>query len=96
MKNLLHIAAILDKPEQLEHIVEKLAFKRYGLGYDEQIVPASCVALETSTVEAYVNGVVTVDDAMVHMDIPFITNFLFTCIKAKNDNYQMTWCSSLS
>jgi len=100
MSNVLHITATLDQPELLENLVEKLASRRYDIGYSREIVPQDWQALETSSTETYVSGTlsfggVTInDDASINM--PFITSMLFTCIKEKEGNYRLLWSSSLS
>jgi hypothetical protein len=96
MKHSLQISAIVDKPEQLEDMVEKLALKRFDSGYSQQIVPQNLKALETSSTKAFISGVVSFDDEKDHVSIPFITSFLFTCVKVKDEKYKMTWCASLS
>ena len=96
MKKALHITAILDQPVLLEDLVEKLAHRRYDIGYSSAAVPSPFQAIETSSTETYVSGTVSlaVNDELINM--PFITNFLFTCTKAKNDDYKLGWGTSLS
>jgi len=97
MKKALHIAATFDEPELLQNLVEKLAYRRYETGYSQQIVPDGSEALETSSTEAYVSGTITLEDASeetIHM--PFITCFMFTCVKASDEPYQLCWSFSLS
>jgi len=96
MKRLLHIAAIIDKPELLKDKVEKLALRRFDKGYREQMVLQNWKALETSSTEAYLSGIVRFDGEKDHTGIPFITSFLFTCLRIKAENYKMTWSVSLS
>ncbi len=83
MKNLLHIAAVLDKPEQLKNIVEKLAFKRVEGAIDHSVLGGEWQPVKTSSVEAYASGVVSVGEGKDQADMPFITSFLFTCIQLK-------------
>jgi len=96
MKKALHITAILDQPGLLEDMVEKLAYRRYDLGYSNEVVPPPFQAIETSSTETYVSGTVSlaINDELIHM--PFITNFLFTCTKEKNGDYNLEWGTSLS
>jgi hypothetical protein len=101
MKNLLHITAILDQPGLLENLVEKLASRRYDIGYAKSEVPQNWQAVEISSTETYISGTLSFsglmnnnDDASINM--PFITSMLFTCIKGKEDNYKLLWSSSLS
>jgi hypothetical protein len=100
MNNALQITAAFDQPDLLENLVEKLAERRYDIGYSKELVPQDWQAIETSTTEAYVNGTLAFTGAMLNEDIiinmPFITCFLFTCIKGKEDSYKLAWSTSLS
>ena len=100
MNQVLRITAILDQPELLENLVEKLASRRYDIGYSREAVPQDWQAVETSSTETYVSGTLSMsgsmnnDDASINM--PFITSMLFTCIKGKENDYRLLWSSSLS
>ena len=100
MNQVLQITAILDQPELLENLVEKLASRRYDIGYSREAVPQDWQAVETSSTETYVSGTLSMsgsmnnDDASINM--PFITSMLFTCIKGKENDYRLLWSSSLS
>ena len=100
MNQVLQITAILDQPELLESLVEKLASRRYDIGYSREAVPQDWQAVETSSTETYVSGTLSLsgsmnnDDASINM--PFITSMLFTCIKGKENDYRLLWSSSLS
>jgi hypothetical protein len=100
MNKSLQIIATLNQPELLESLVEKLASRRYHIGYSYQRVPQDWQALETSSTEAHVSGTLSIsgimnnDDASINM--PFITSMLFTCVKGKEDGYHLLWSTSLS
>jgi hypothetical protein len=97
MKKTIQISAQFDQPEFLQNLVEKLAYRRYDLGYSKEEMPVGYKALETSTTETYVSGTVSLDvpgESSIHM--PFITCFMFTCVKGKTEPYQLIWSSSLS
>lgn len=96
MSKELYITAVLDQPGLLESLVEKLAYRRYDLGFSHAIVPRPFKALETSSAETYVSGTVSlaINDEIIAM--PFITCFLFTCLKEKSGDYKLGWGSSLS
>jgi hypothetical protein len=102
MKKTLHISASIDQPEFLQNLVERLAYKRTDQGYSRAKTPGGLKALETSSNETYVSGTMSIDmsgdtqtkEDTIHM--PFITCFMFTCIKGKSDPYQLIWSSSLS
>ncbi len=96
MNNSIHIAAILDRPDLLENMVEQLAYRHYDLGYNQQRVPFDSEALETSSSIIYLSGAVAFEEKGEQLQIPFITNFLFTCVKGADDVYKLTWSTSLS
>ncbi len=98
MKKHLHISAAFDEPAFVQNLVERLAYRRYELGYSKQQIPRGLKALETSSTETYVSGTMAIDfeDGQEHINMPFITCFLFTCIKGKSDPYQLIWSCSLS
>ena len=100
MKQTLHISAAFDQPEFVQNLVERLAYRRYELGYSKQTMPRGLKALETSSTETYVSGTMALDfpadTGEERINMPFITCFLFTCIKGKSDPYQLIWSSSMS
>ena len=98
MKKDVHISASFDQPEFIQNLVERLAYRRYKLGFENQQMPTGLKALETSSTETYVSGTLGIDfiNEEEHINMPFITCFIFTCIKGKSDPYQLIWSSSLS
>jgi hypothetical protein len=98
MKKTLQISAAFDEPEFLQNLVEKLAYRRYDIGYGNQKMPSGYKALETSSTETYVSGTLVIEgeNQKDKFNVPFITAFLFTCVKGKSDPYQLIWSSSLS
>lgn len=97
MKKDLHLTASVDKLKMLEKIIEKLAIRRYDIGYKNAAVPDSWKAIDTSSVESYVNGTVEFGyDDSHRIRIPYITAFVFSCTNTKNDEYDLKWSISLS
>lgn len=97
MKSSLHITTSIDKPELLKDMIEKLACRHYDIGFSNTPVPTSWTAIETSSIEKYVSGTMTISmNKKVSFKMPFITSFLFTCTKRKNDPYKLNWEISLS
>jgi hypothetical protein len=97
MKKQLQISASFDQPEFVQNLVERLAYRRYDIGFSHERVPEGFKALETSSTESYVSGTLIINasgNAPIHM--PFITCFLFTCIKGKGDPYQLSWSFSMN
>ena len=97
MKKNLHLTATIDRPELLEDMVEKLATRRYETGYGKASVPKTWQALETSSIEAYVSGVIEFDyDEEQRIRVPFITCLVFSCIKEMDEPYQLSWTASFN
>ena len=96
MKKSLHITAIIDQPGFLEDIVEKLALRHTSYSYNNRNRPYDRAAFETSSTETYVNGTMVIDDQGQHIHMPFITSFLFTCVKLTEDTYSLEWGISMS
>lgn len=98
MKRLLHISASFDQPEYVQNLVERLAYRRYEQGFGKQHMPQGLKAQETSSTETFVSGTMAIDfeDGQEPINMPFITAFLFTCVKGKTDPYQLIWSSSLN
>lgn len=101
MKKNLHISATFDQPELVQNLVERLAYRRYELGFSKEKMPRGLKAIETSSTETYVTGTMAIDfptdggpDERINM--PFITCFMFTCIKGKTEPYQLIWSSSFN
>jgi hypothetical protein len=96
MKQDLHITAEFDQPLFLESLVEKLADRRYDIGYLNALVPGSNLAIDTSSTETFTSGTVAIEANDELINMPFITRFLFTCTKKENDPYKLAWSVSLS
>lgn len=97
MKKHLHISASFDEPAFIQNLVERLAYRRYEHGYGNVKVPGGLKAIETSTTEAYVSGTLVMEiTGEETINMPFITCFLFTCVKGKTEPYQLNWSSSLN
>lgn len=96
MNKELHISTTFDQPGLLENMIEKLADRRYDIGYINEKMPLNQQALETSSTETYVSGTVALESDGETINMPFITRFLFTCVKGKNDAYKLAWGTSLS
>jgi len=96
MKKQLQITATFDKPDLLEDMVEKLAYRRTESGFSNTPVSKESKAIDTSSTETYVSGTVALEDNKEIINMPFITCFLFTCIKDKEQAYNLEWSFSLS
>ena len=92
----LMISALIDEAPLLTNLVEKLAHRRVDLGYSRKLVPPDWQAIETSSLEAFVSGDINILGEGEYINSPFVTCFLFTCVKAKKGEYSLSWSSSLS
>jgi len=93
MKKNLHIKTTIDEEAFLEDMVEKLALSHND---KKRSIPGINDALETSSNETFVSGSVALETADEQINMPFITSFLFTCIKVADDTYSLEWGVSLS
>ena len=97
MKTTLHISATFDNPDLIESMVERLAYKNTESDYREIKIPGGWTVNDTSSTETYVSGSIEFDDNEEELiKMPFITCFLFTCIREKNEPYILNWSMSLS
>ena len=98
MKTPLHITATVDHPDLLKNLVEKLAYRRQE--YEFRTPGTQRTIFDTSSTEAYVSGTIGLDFdkdlELESMNIPFITCFMFTCVKFQGAPYQLAWSSSIS
>lgn len=95
MKKTLHIKATIDEEAFLEDMVEKLALRHTYTGLGEA-KHSNKDMLETSSTETYVSGTIAIETADEHINVPFVTSFLFTCIKENEDTYSLEWGLSMS
>jgi len=96
MKKTLRIKATIDEEAFLEDMVEKLALRHNYTGMDKEKKQGINDSIETSTTETYVSGTMAIETRNQQINIPFITSFLFTCIKESKDTYSLEWGISMS
>ena len=95
MKKTLRIKATIDEEAFLEDMVEKLALRHNYTGSSKQRI-GDDNELETSSTETYVSGNIAIETPDQQINMPFITSFLFTCIKETEDTYNLEWGISMS
>jgi hypothetical protein len=93
MKKTLHIKTTIDEEAFLEDMVEKLASRH---NEKKQSVPGINNVMVTASNETYVSGTVAIETADEQINMPFVTSFLFTCIKITDDTYSLEWGISMS
>ena len=96
MKQTLHIIAMIDEEAFLEDMVEKLALRHTFSNPDKQPIAGNIETVETSSTETYVSGTLAIETLEEQINAPFITSFLFTCIKISKDTYSLEWGISMS
>jgi hypothetical protein len=99
MKNVMNITANLDEPTFLKCVIERLASRHVDKGYTKASVPKQWKAIESSCIQADVNGTFDLhvkNNKNEQEEIPFIGAFLFTCIKEMNGMFNLEWSVSLS
>lgn len=96
MKKTLHIKATIDEEAFLEDMVEKLALRHTSPVRKKQVISGLNNAVETSSTETYVSGTMAIETSNEQINMPFITSFLFTCIKLTKDTYSLEWGVSMS
>ena len=90
------IVATLEEPDLLQILVEKLAECNVDIGYSLQQVQPGWKAIETSSIEVLASGGIQFSNKNDSTRTPFVTSFLFTCIKPTKGKYDLTWSHSLS
>jgi hypothetical protein len=96
MTTSLAISTTLYDPSLLTNIVEELACRRNDSRVSGEIVEPGWQPIGSSSLEAFVSGTAEISNGKDFFKMPFTTCFLFTCIRAKNRDYDLTWASSLS
>ncbi|HET6993703.1 MAG TPA: hypothetical protein VFI06_01915 [Chitinophagaceae bacterium] len=92
----LTVLVTIDEPVMLQALVEKLAHRRYHIGYSSKIVPPGLIAIDTSSIEAYVSGDLGLTGSFAEFSVPYCTGFHFTCIKNLGGKNMLSWVNSLS
>ena len=92
----LDISVTVDEASLLQSLVEKLAHRRYDNGYALEIVPDGWVAVETSSIEAYVSGTMDITTGRESIALAYTTCFSYTCTKQADGENILTWANSLS
>jgi len=95
-KQAITVTTKLFEPTMLKLLVERLAHLRNDGSFSHEKAGMDWLCIDTSTMEAYINGAMNLFDKNDLISMPFTSSFLFTCIKRKGGMYDLTWVSSLS
>ena|SRR5438477_6410951 len=90
------VVVTIDEIPLLKNIVEKLAHRRYEIGFSLQPVPNGWVAVDPSSVEAYVSGSIELANDNEPISLAYTTCFAFTCLKTARGMNKLCWINSLS
>jgi hypothetical protein len=90
------VSLTVDGAPLLQDLVEKLAHRRYDIGYAEALVPEGWAALESSSIEAYVSGKLDIVAGGERIKLAYATCFSYTCTKQLGEENTLTWANSLS
>lgn len=96
MKRVLQIETIIDKPQQLDDMVEKLVMRQSNAQTHHKLLFNEWITIDTASAEAHINGTVTVNDGCEKASPLFTSPFLFSCIKNNLGDYKIEWCVCLS
>jgi hypothetical protein len=92
----LDVSVTIDEAPLLKSLVEKLAHRRYDIGYSLQAMPSGWQAVETSTIEAFVSGCMDIYGSGEPISLSYTTCFSFTCTKLAGEDNNLSWVNSLS
>ena len=90
------IIATLEDPDLLQTLVEKLAECNVDIGYSLKQVQPGWKAIDTSSIEVLASVGIHFSHEKDSTNTSSVTSFLFTCIKATEGSYNLTWSHSLS
>lgn len=90
------VVVTIDEIPLLKSIVEKLAHRRYEIGFSLQEMPDGWAAVDPSSVEAYVSGSIELANGEEQVSLAYTTCFTFTCLKTRKGVNRLSWINSLS
>ena len=89
------ISANLSETRLLKKLVEQLASTRRTPEQTSHAVQPGWESFSTLPIEAFVSGTISLQSHDDLIRMPFVTSFVFTCIKANGES-NLVWSSSLS
>jgi len=92
----LAVSVTIDEIPLLKNMVEKMAHRRYDIGYANEPMPEGLKAVETSSIESYVSGNLDLLNKGDQISIAYTTCFTFTCVKSAGSDNTLKWINSLS
>jgi hypothetical protein len=92
----LTVTATIDEQLFLEELVKHLAEGHMDKGYCEEKVQLGWVAVDTTSIEAYVSGNIILSESGEPLRLAYTTSFLFTCAKEYKQDYALEGSFSMS
>ena len=90
------VTVSLSESKLLKSMVQELARFRQTEGFESEKAPEGWKSIESSSLEAYVSGDISVMVDGENVRPLFVASFLFTCVRPQEENYQLRWMNSLS
>jgi hypothetical protein len=90
------ISVTLDGAPLLANRVERLAHRQYNIGFSKETVPAEWQAVDSSTIETYISGCISIEEFDKFIALSYASCFSFTCTRALGGNSRLSWVNSLS
>lgn len=76
--------------------IEKLAEFSFDRRYSSYKIQPGFRLIETCSIEVYIKVDIDLNKNKEVIYLNTVSNFMFTCIKAENENYKLQWSISLS
>ena len=77
-------------------LVEMLADRRKDNDFCDQQTPSGWRMMETSSIEAFVNGNTSIEQGGESVTTGFVSSFIFTCSRSHDGDHSFQWLCSLS
>jgi hypothetical protein len=90
------VSVSLAESRLLKNMVEELARFRQTTGFKSEPNCKGWKSLESSSLEAYVSGDISMILDGKKIDPPFVASFLFTCTRPEDGKFRLRWMNSLS
>jgi len=95
-QNVKSVSVAIDETKLLCDMVEELARFRQSAGFQSENSPVGWNSIETSSLEAYVSGTLSIDIDGEVKSPSFVSSFVFTCIRPLRGDYTLSWMNSMS
>jgi hypothetical protein len=90
------VSVAIDETKLLCDMVEELAKFKRKAAFNPAASPEGWTTVESSTLEAYISGTVSMDLDGGHVKPSFVASFVFTCVRPINGDYALCFMNSMS